>query len=107
LRRERLVLRLEFELLLVQVPHVHVDAEHRDVQRDDAGEQGGERRDPEDAATDAETLRTAARTRTWTSLSARPRTADGRCCDIGREPVDRGHYSSAPVLIAARMRADA
>ena len=60
---------------LLRLPTLMFDAEHRDVQRDDAGEQHGERRDPEDAAGEPQPLRTAARTRARARLGAR--SADG------------------------------
>src|SRR3954453_4999260 len=53
LGRECRILRLEFELLVVEPAHAHVHAEDGDVQRNDAGEHDREHRDPGDASTEA------------------------------------------------------
>src|SRR5579864_800694 len=98
-RRKCLVLRLELELLLVLVVQRDVRAQDCDVQRDDAGEQHGEERDPDDAAREPPSFGAPAGSR----ARLRPRRAPDRLRrDLVREPVDRRHY----VFTAARRRAD-
>src|ERR1700758_46795 len=84
-----------------------------DVQRDDAGEEEREEDHPDDVAADAALREPAVRAygprRTLRRPTCRPSPRCGnRVSDLRlREPVDGRHQaSSAPVLTAARRRAD-
>src|SRR5258708_19642683 len=87
LRRERRVLLLQLELLLIEPADVDVRTEHGDVHGDDASEQQREEQDPEDAAAQPSRLRAA----TWSDGRRRaraPRARRRRRRDLPCQPLE-------------------